>query len=266
MQSEQLLAIGEVAHALNVSHQTILRFVQSGQWKSTRDGKEWRIPQSSLRNHILQLLGKSGPRAICGVEKENVSKMEKKSQHPQGLGRLYMQKTIDEPDSQKFTPHEAIERLHPLMRKLAWRFGGRNKMLREDLYQEMALAISLCAGTNFLSFYADRAECRAFDLVRKERRKGTLRPGMVRFHNLDHEMHPQTAPKPDCSKVIELFKLAGMSLSLLEEFGIHLIDEGGNDDHVSAEGRNHRDECDDGRNEDLHQGDVARANSPTRAA
>jgi len=82
MQSEKLLAIGEVAHALNVSHQTILRFVQSGQWKATRDGEEWRIPQSSLRNHILQLLGKSGPRAICEVERENVSKMERKSQHP----------------------------------------------------------------------------------------------------------------------------------------------------------------------------------------
>jgi len=258
---DEKLKIAVVAKALRVSNQTLWRMIDSGEIKGVMEGNAWRIPQSSLRQHILTLLGKSGPRWICHSMEEKVTESEKKSQQMSGVTRFFMQTTVENNAIGRVTSEQAIAILDALLKKLAWRFGGRNKALRDDLFQEMSVAIALCPGRNFLSFYATRAESRARDALRKERRRG-----MTSFESLEHDEHPATLEKPDCSAVIELFKLAGMGLSLLEEFGIHLVDEG-EENHVRVrnEGNDHCDECHDGREEDVHQ-TASASSSETRAA
>jgi len=258
---EKMFKIAVIAKALQVSNQTVFRMVQSGELSGVKENNAWRIPQSSLRQHILTRLGMSGPRGICDRVEENVSKMERKSQHLSELARYYMQKDMAESPTGDFTSHEAIVLLEPFMRKHARRLSGRNPWLRDDIYQSMALAMCLCAGKNVLMFYAFRATARAQDVLRKERRRGRV------FHNNQEcDVVVERFQKPDCSVVIELFKLAGMSLSLLEEFGIQLVDEG-ETNHVSvrSEGNDHCDECHDGRDEDVHQTPSADP-SETRAA
>lgn len=152
--------------------------------------------------------------------------------HFSGVARFYIPKDTrdsretsesqsqNNPAKNELEPAEAVVRLKPLMRKLAVRFGGKDEWLREDLYQEMALAILECEGRNSVIYYADLIEWRAVDYLRKEYQRGIVYDARLRL-----EECVKTVAAADCSKVVALFNLARLPLSMLELFGVWLEDE-----------------------------------------
>jgi len=223
-----VVTISEVAKALEVCNWTVSRMIRNGELEVSKRGWRYQIPVESLRKWIFRTLGMYGGARICrqAERKEEISL--EKSTHSSGLAFSYIQRDIRERrDSSEFQtqseyelePAEAIVRLKPLMRRLAVRFGGKDKWLREDLFQEMALTILECEGRNSVKYYAERIEWRALNYLRQEYQRGVVYEPRLRL-----EECVRTVSAADCSKVVELFRLARLPISMLELFGVWLED------------------------------------------
>lgn len=222
-----VVTITQVAKALEVCNWTVSRMIQNGELEVSKRGWRYEIPVESLQKWIFRTLGMYGAARICRQAERNEEIYLKKSPHIAGLARSYIPKDAREPRETPETelresglePTEAVAQLKPLMRKLAMRFGGNDEWLREDLYQEMALAILECEGRNSVSYYADLMEWRAVDYLRKECQHGVVYDARFRL-----EECVKTVAKANCSKVVALFELARLPLSMLELFGVRLED------------------------------------------
>lgn len=209
-----------VAEALQVSNQTVWRMIRNKELKAKRTEFAYEISQKSLRKWIFRTLGMYGAERVCKQAERNEEISLEISQHLAGVAWSYLRRKAQFDSSTAMEPQEALERLHPLLLRLSRRYGGKKHWLREDLYQEMALAILQCEGRNLLKFYANRADSRALNYLRQE-----LQRGMVYNARLRVDQCVKTVEVADCSKMITLFKLAQLPLELLELFGVHLMEE-----------------------------------------
>jgi len=229
-----VVTISEVAKALEVCNWTVSRMIRNGELEVSKRGWRYQIPVESLRKWIFRTLGMYGGARICmqAERKEEISL--EKSTHSSGLAWSYLQKresresteskndvVRNEAASCELEPNEAVIRMRPLMRKLALRLGGKDTWLRDDLFQVMALAILECEGRNGVKYYADRMESRALNYLRDEYQRGIVYEPRLRL-----EECVKTVPAADCSKVVALFRLARLPLSMLELFGVWLEDGG----------------------------------------
>lgn len=219
-QHDGVLSISEVATALEVSNWTVSRMIRDRELKVKRQGWKYKIPVESLRKWIFRTLGMHGAERVCMQAEKNEEISLEKSTHLAGVAGLYMAGNDPVKPENRIEPREALERLTPLLRKLAKRFSGKDRWLRDDLFQEMALAILACDEPHALSYYGDLAECRAINHLRQEMQRGIVYAPRLRLEECMKTIHAT-----DCSKVIELFKLAQLPLSLLQLFGVYLFDE-----------------------------------------
>ena len=77
---------------------------------------------------------------------------------------------MDQKCSEKRTPKlwmpgDAAVKLQRLFKRIARKLRKDDYHLREDLVQEMSLAVLQCQGANFLTFFLDRAVCRAINFL-----------------------------------------------------------------------------------------------------
>jgi len=176
--SREVVTVSDVAKALEVCNRKVRRMIEKGELEECRLGWRYEIPVESLRKWIFRTLGMHGAARICRQAERNQEISLEKMGHSSSLAWFYIQKQTralreslesqsqnnrehNETAPNELEPGEAVVRLKPLMRKLAVRFGGRDAWLRDDLFQEMALAILECEGRNCVKYYADRMESRA---------------------------------------------------------------------------------------------------------
>lgn len=225
-----VVTISEVAKALGVCNWTVSRMIQNGELEVSKRRWRYEIPVESLRKWIFRTLGMYGATRICRQAERNEEISLKKSTHSAGLAFSYIQQDMraaresSELQTQSeydLEPAEAVARLKPVMRRLAVRFGGKDRWLRDDLYQEMALAILECEGRNSVKYYAERIEWRALNYLRDEYQRGIVYEPRLRL-----EECVKTVPAADCAKVVALFRLARLPLSMLELFGVWLEEDG----------------------------------------
>lgn len=209
-----------VAEALQVSNQTVWRMIKNKELEAKRTSFAYEIPIESLRKWIFRTLGMYGAERVCKQAEKNEEISLEISQHLARRVRLYRAENPTLQSDNRHDPHEAVLELHPLLRRLSRLYGGKDSWLRDDLYQEMVLAILSCAEPQRMGYFMDLAEWRAIDVVRKELQRGLVYEPRLR---LDECM--TTVEAADCSKVIMLFKLAQLPLSLLELFGVYLSDD-----------------------------------------
>jgi len=209
-----------VAEALQVSNQTVWRMIRNKELEAKRTSFAYEIPIESLRKWIFRTLGMYGAERVCKQAEKNEEISLEISQHLAGVAGLYIAENPTLKSENTSDPRSALGELTPLLKRLAVRYGGKDKWLREDLFQEMALAVLSCKGVHTLRYYGDLAEWRAKNLLRQE-----LQRGMVYDARLRLEECVKTVEAADCSKVIMLFKLAQLPLSLLELFGVYLSND-----------------------------------------
>lgn len=209
-----------MAEALQISNQTVWRMIRNGELEAKGDTYAYEIPVESLRKWIFRALGMYGAERVCKQAERNQEISLKNTQHLAGHRRLYLSQNLKKVPSNALEPRVALEQLESLLRSLAVRYGGKQAWLRDDLYQEMALAILSCEGANTPAYYAELAEWRAIDFVRRELDRGIVYADRLRLDECTRSVRAA-----DCSKVAALFKLARLPLSLLELFGVHLIEE-----------------------------------------
>jgi len=233
-----VVTVPQIAKALEVCNRTVQFMVQRGELEVRNRGWRFEIPVESLQKWIFITLGMHGASRLCRQAERNEEISLEKSRNVSGLAFSYIQKDTHEsrksPENKTqsedtLEPTEALARLKPLRRKLAVRFGGKDTWLRDDLYQEMALAILECEGRNSVKYYADCMEWRALNYVRDEYQRGIVYDARLRL-----EECVKTVAAADCAKVIALFKLARLPLSMLELFGVWLEDGGDGDEQRVA--------------------------------
>jgi excisionase family DNA binding protein len=54
LDADQLLTVGEVAHAMRVSNMTVYRMIKAGDLAAIRVGKNYRIPESDVRRYLVE--------------------------------------------------------------------------------------------------------------------------------------------------------------------------------------------------------------------
>lgn len=236
--SREVVTVSDVAKALEVCNRTVRRMIEKGELEECRLGWRYEIPVESLRKWIFRTLGMHGAARICRQAERNQEISLEKMGHSSGLAWFYIQKQtrasreslesqsqnnreLNETAPNELEPGEAVVRLKPLMRKLAVRFGGKDAWLRDDLFQEMALAVLECEGRNCVKYYADRMESRALNFLRDEYQRGVVYAARLRL-----EECVKTVPTADCAKVVALFTLARLPLSMLELFGVWMEADG----------------------------------------
>ena len=218
----------EVAEVLGVSSKTIIRRIESGELGARKRRGVWRIPSSELKKWVLNRIGMlEAPKSCSTVENIGINS-DKSTGQPEPLNWLVYQPedVVYRPltgNQDAALPFEASVTLQGKFRWFAGRMAPKDPHMQDDLVQEMSLAVLECRGTNTMSLYCARAECRAKNYLAYERLRG-----MKSIEDLKYE--PAIPIRNDekhilkLTQVRKLLRMAGIPESLLQqEFGINLV-------------------------------------------
>jgi len=214
-----ILTVEDVADALQMSIENVLRLFRNRKLRGRKEHGRCFIYQHSLRDHVLRLIAKR----FLGVGSNKVNEKDLKSnESTRQTAPVIRLSNVEEHCG--MLPDEAAIRLQNAFSYNVYRMGVKDSHLRSDLIQEMSLATLKCTGRNKRNFYLSRAQSRGWDYLRYERLRG-----MKSIESFDEDewekIEPAIKPKADCSAIVKLFKLAGIELSYLHDYGIHLVDE-----------------------------------------
>jgi excisionase family DNA binding protein len=222
-------SVREVANAMDVNKETVLRRLRKGELTGVRQGKAWKIYPADLRKWIHDKLGMYRAQRTCSDVENDGTKMEYNSLQADDLSWYELMPGSDvelksmRGSKRMLAPRDAAVKLMGKFRWQARRLVPKNLHLQDDLVQEMCLATLCCFGLNTVSFYCWRAESRAKNYLKYE-----LRRGMQSIEELKREPARKIKELTEeqearIKKMRLLFAMAELPMSLLaDEFDIRL--------------------------------------------
>ena len=211
-------SVGEIARTMDVSERSILRRIQHGELAAQQTRSGWKVSQPALKQWIFYALGIGVPQRLYTVLVQNGIKLDKKVRQERRASGFKHGGTRTEVATWGvlLTPEAAVIEMQRSFRYLAWRLARKDPGLRDDLAQEMSLAVLRCGRPATRFYFFQRARSRALNYRQYERRRG-----MKLLRNANKVRATDGSIRNE--DLMRLLVLAGIPVATLEkELGISI--------------------------------------------